>query len=150
MASAKDKKKAPEKATIKPAAKKAQPKTPAAPAKKPEGISYWNKASEDAESVNPGHDDSVETTPHKTTPPPEQRLCLAITGRLNRKDSEQRQVYVPNTFLSRLMAVTSGPIQNVLLVLAERELTRLEQSEELVRVDMELWDGGRATDRYQK
>ena len=48
------------------------------------------------------------------------------------------------------MAVTSGPIQNVLLVLAERELTRLEQSEELVRVDMELWDGGRATDRYQK
>ena len=81
----------------------------------------------------PGQDDSVKTAPKKNTPPP-----------------EQRQVYVPNTFLSRLMAVTSGPIQNVLLVLAERELTRLEQSEELVRVDMELWDGGRATDRYQK
>lgn len=143
MASTKDKKKAPAKAATKPAAKKTQPKTPAAKTAKPDGISYWEKASLDAESVNPGHDDSVETTPHKiiTPPPAPQRLCLAITGRLNRKDSEQRQVYVPNNFLSRLMAVTSGPIQNVLLVLAERELTRLEESDELVRVDMGEWDG---------
>lgn len=121
------------KKTTKPTAKPA--------AKKPEGIPYWDKANEAADAVAPGQDDSVKTAPKKNTPPPEQRLCLAITGRLNRKDSEQRQVYVPNTFLSRLMAVTSGPIQNVLLVLAERELTRLEQSEELVRVDMGEWDG---------
>lgn len=123
--------------------KKPVGKKPAA--KKPEGISYWNKANAAADEVGTGHDDSVKTTPHtrKATAPEPQRLCLAITGRLNRKDSEQRQVYVPNTFLARLMAVTSGPIQNVLLVLAERELSRLEKSKELVRVDMGEWDGSK-------
>lgn len=111
--------------------------------KKNSGLSYWDKAAGAADEVEAPEGDTIPDShvkPKKTTQPAH-RLRLVLTGRLCRAatNSKQTQIYIPEAFRERLEASASGAIGNVLLVLAERELNRLEKADKLIRVDMGDW-----------
>lgn len=109
---------------------------------KPASINYFQKLEDSAKGV-PEHDNLHQTTPSTSQPTSQpQKLRLALSGRMNRKDADQTQFFIPRVFRERIQSSCSGPVPGSIMVLAEMMLTQLEKDNgDIVRVDMTEWDG---------